>query len=297
MDIHFLSKETAYIDAGVNLGLICSGEKSILIDAGIEVSVAKKVLKLINEKNLKLSGLILTHAHADHTGGAAYIKNSLNIPVISSFQEKPFIEHPHLEPFYLFGGATPLKTMENKFLQAPPCSVDICLEPGKQDLLGFAVDVIPLPGHTPGQIGIAYEGTLYLADALFAPEILAKHGLPYFVDIGAVLHTLGKLSESSYDFYVPSHGSVVENPVELTLVNKKFLEELLDMVLGHLKEPHTTTELLGKILREKNITINNPSSFYLMQASLQALLSYLVNTGKINVVYCDNLLCWHRNQS
>ncbi|MBZ4653181.1 MAG: beta-lactamase domain protein [Peptococcaceae bacterium] len=297
MDIHFLSKETAFIDAGVNLGLICSGEKAILIDAGIEASVAKKVLKLINEKNLKLSGLILTHAHADHTGGAAYIKNSLNIPVISSFQEKPFIEHPHLEPFYLFGGATPLKTMENKFLQAPPCSVDICLEPGKQDLLGFAVDVIPLSGHTPGQIGIAYEGTLYLADALFAPEILAKHGLPYFVNIEAALDTLDKLLQSAYDFYVPSHGSMVQNPVKLILANKKFLEELLDMVLSHVEKPQTATELLGKIFREKNLTINNPGQFYLMQASLQGLLSYLSNTGKINVVYCDNLLCWQRNQS
>ncbi len=295
MDIHFLSKETAFIDAGVNLGLLVNDEKALLIDGGIEASVAKKVLKLIQEKNLQLAGLILTHAHADHTGGAAYLKNTLNIPVMASPQEKPFIEHPHLEPFYLFGGAAPLKAMENKFLQAAPCSVDICLESGEQEFLNFTFAVIPLPGHTPGQIGIAYQGTLYLADALFAPEILAKHGLPYFVNIGTALETMDKLLQSAYDFYVPSHGSKVQNPVELILANKKFLEELLALVLDYVETPQTTTELLGKIFLEKNLTINNPGQFYLMQASLQSLLSYLCNTGKIRVVYINNLLCWQRS--
>ena len=295
MDLNFLAKKTAFIDAVVNLGLLVNDENALLIDGGIEASIAKKVLKLIQGRNLKLTGLILTHAHADHTGGAAYIKNTLNIPVMASFKEKPFIEHPHLEPFYLFGGAAPLKLMENKFLQAAPCPVDICLEPGNQNLLGFAFDVIPLPGHTQGQIGVAYQGTIYLADALFAPEILKKHGLPYFVDIGAALDTLDMLRQSNYDFYVPSHGITVQNPAELIQANINYLEELADMVLGFVEKPQTTTELLGKIFRKKNLTVNNPGQFYLMQASLQGLLSYLSNTGKVNVVYINNLLCWQRN--
>ncbi|MCR4441259.1 MAG: MBL fold metallo-hydrolase [Peptococcaceae bacterium] len=190
MNLHFLTAGSCCLDGAINLGVLVKNKKALLVDSGLDEAAAKKALRILKDNGLNLTGLILTHAHADHTGGAAYLRKTTQIPVIASPREKPLIEWPDLEPFYLFGGAKPLKSMENKFLQASPCPVDICLQEGKQELFSFSLEVIPLPGHTPGQVGIIHEGTFFLADAVFSPEILAKHGLPYHADIGSALQTI-----------------------------------------------------------------------------------------------------------
>lgn len=293
MDLHYLSSSSAYIDTGINLGLLLNGENAVLIDSGLDSSVAKKVLRLLKEHSLTLSGLILTHSHADHTGGASYLREK-GIPVFASPLEKPFIENSWLEPFYLYGGAQPLKAMENKFLKAPSCPIDQELNYGKMSFGNFQFEVIDLAGHAPGQIGIINEGVCYLADALLAPEILKKHGLPYNVNLDLTMNSISFLRESGYNHYVPSHGPVVSEITGLAYHNMAYLEELLVSLESKLKSPCTLEELLNNMLCEKEAIITNPGQYYLMRASLQGLLSHLVNNGKAEIIIENNMLYWKR---
>lgn len=299
MNLHFLSDNTCYLDGGINLGLLVKEQKTgsshaLLIDAGIEAAVAKRVVKLLSEQNISLKGLILTHSHADHMGGAAYLRNTLKIPVMAASLEKPLIENPWLEPFYLFGGAKPLKSMENKFLQAPPCPVDISLETGKQEVLGFNLEIIGLPGHSAGQIGISYEETLYVADALLAPEILAKHGLPYNVDVAQVFNSLEYIKTSSFSWYVPCHGPVVQDPIDLAVANRIYLDNLLELLLENLDIPRAAPNLLSLIINKKALTVTNPGQYYLLQASLQGLLCYLLDQESLKLNFPGNEPLWSR---
>lgn len=294
MDIHYFSPFSAYIDAGINLGLLQSGRETVLIDAGLDPSVAKKVLRLLKEHNLSLTGLIITHSHADHIGGAAYLRDTADIPVMASPLEKPFIENTWLEPFYLFGGAQPLKAMENKFLKAPPCPVDIVLDYGMTRFRNFQFEVIDLSGHASGQIGVVTETACYLADALLAPEILHKHGLPYNVNLEQTLHSIASLRESRHNHYIPSHGPVVSEIAALAEANIVYLEDLLEFLENKISNPHTLEDLLTTILNDKKATITNPGQYYLMRASLLSLLSYLVNSGKAGILLENNTLYWKK---
>jgi len=43
---------------------------------------------VLDENQLKLKGIILTHAHADHYGGACYLSESLGARIYSGIEEK-----------------------------------------------------------------------------------------------------------------------------------------------------------------------------------------------------------------
>ena len=55
--------------------------------------------------------------------------------------------------------------------------------------------VLPLPGHSTEQVGVAFKDTLFVGDAFLTPEILDKHHIPFYTDIQAGLNTLGFLKE------------------------------------------------------------------------------------------------------
>lgn len=298
MNIRHLTEGSCYLAGAANLGLLVKNNTALLVDSGLDSSAAKKTVKVFQENDLTPAGIILTHAHADHTGGAAYLKETWRVPVLASPLEKLFIEHPRLEPFYLFGGSQPLKELENKFLQAPPCPVDICLDPGCQDVLGFSLEIVALPGHTPGQIGLIYENTFYLADALFSPEILAKHGIPYFVDMAAALGTMEYLASCAKQCqrFVPAHAPAAEDISNLVTANRDYLHSMIDLILDALITPLSTTALLAVVCQKAGLVMTNPGQYYLNKAGLKSFLSYLSNSGQIQVIIKDNSLLWTRRK-
>ena len=59
--------------------------------------------------NVELAAVIVTHAHADHFGGAGEVKKRTGAPVLAPAFEAAVVENPVLEPVYLFTGAQPLR--------------------------------------------------------------------------------------------------------------------------------------------------------------------------------------------
>ncbi|KHE72060.1 MBL fold metallo-hydrolase, partial [Halobacillus sp. BBL2006] len=69
MSFQQLNASCYYYQSSVNIGYVHSGDTGLLIDAGIDKSSIKKVLKELNKKELPLTHLFITHAHSDHYGG------------------------------------------------------------------------------------------------------------------------------------------------------------------------------------------------------------------------------------
>lgn len=298
MNIHKLTGGACYFEGVTNLGLLVKDNAALLVDSGLDAFTAKKVTKILREQNIILNGLILTHAHADHAGGAAYLRETWQVPVMASALEKPFIENPQFEPFYLYGGSHPLKELENKFLQAPPCPVDISLSPGCQEIAGFPLEIAALPGHTPGQIGVVYDDAFYTADALFSPAVLVKHGIPYFVDIALSLQTMEYLASgmTRSHYFIPAHGSANMDITSLAAANKKYLQDIAGMVFDALTTPLTTAGLLARICQKSGLVMKSPGQYYLNKAGLKSFLSYLSNSQRIKAILEDNVLLWTRHQ-
>lgn len=287
-----LKGNTYYIDSPVKVGVIANAEgKAIIVDTGIDDDAARKILRLIKEEGLTPAAIINTHFHADHCGGNSFIIKRENIPVYASAFEKAIIENPILEPFYLYS-AHPLKAMQNKFLMAKGNPVDCILKEGETEAKGVNINVILLPGHSPEMIGIATEdNVLFVGDAFFSEKILDKYALAYCTDVKRVLSTLEYLKTLKYDYFVPCHGDVLEDPLPTIDVNIGKIYEIKKKITDFCESPKSREEIVAYISDLYNINLNI-SQYYLTSSSISAYLSYMTDEETLKTEVLNNNIKW-----
>jgi len=119
--------------------MLHDGRRALVVDPGD----AQPVLAALQSEGLQLESILVTHHHADHTGGVAELREATGAKVFGPAGE----EMP--EPLTRLGGG------------------DFC------NALGLNFQVIDVPGHTAGHIAFyceAWEGAplLFCGDTLFS---------------------------------------------------------------------------------------------------------------------------------
>jgi glyoxylase-like metal-dependent hydrolase (beta-lactamase superfamily II) len=116
----------------------------------------------------RITHMVLTHAHSDHVGGAAFIAKHSGAEVLASAAETPFIEGRSLSRAAtgLFSRLVLAINYWTQGRRVEPIRVTRTVSEGDR-ICGLRV--IDVPGHTPGQIALLHENdhVLLCADALF----------------------------------------------------------------------------------------------------------------------------------
>jgi glyoxylase-like metal-dependent hydrolase (beta-lactamase superfamily II) len=172
--------------------------EAVLIDPGDEVQA---LLSFVQEHDLSVRHILLTHAHVDHVTGVGSAKRALDAPVYLHRDDLFLYEHA-VESGALFG---------MRVERQPP--IDVYYAPGQVIAFG-ALEARPYhtPGHCPGgvclQIGAAGERgrDLFVGDTLFAGSI-GRTDLPGG-DYGTLISSIRSvLFEFGDDAIVhPGHG-------------------------------------------------------------------------------------------
>lgn len=289
MHLNKINESVYYIDSAVNMGLVVNNQgEALLIDTGIDESTGKKVLKLIQGAGFKLSGIMLTHSHADHCGGAPHLVKATGAGVYATGLEKGVIESPLWEPLYLFSGAYPPSPLLNKFFMAPGVAVDHTVTPGAASAGGITVEIVDLAGHSPGQIGVAAGGVLFCADSVIAPEVVEKHGIPLNSHLARAMDTFDLLETRKDSLFIPAHGSPVSDLKPVVEANRSRVMETLSTILHLLDKPLTAEEILAGACSQRGISITNIGQQCLMNLTIMAYLAYLLEEGRIAVSYDSN---------
>jgi glyoxylase-like metal-dependent hydrolase (beta-lactamase superfamily II) len=294
MDLIKLTDSAYQLRGGTNAGLIVQDEHAVLVDTGLDRDAAKKILRAVEGLSLRLSGILITHAHADHFGGASMLRSKTGAPVYAPTLEAAIVANPLLEPLYLFSGAAPPSELRHKFTLAEACTVDRLLEPGPTMIGPVSVRAIPAPGHAPNQMMIAGGGICFVADACFAPEILEKHGIPFYVDVTQAVATLDVLSglDGSYAAFVPGHGGAVPFIGLWASANIARLAEIRQAVSQALLEATELADILFCTTERLKVVIDSPVLYYLTQTTVLACLSALKAAGAAAAHVIDNRLHW-----
>ncbi len=291
-----LSDTCYYFQAAVNIGYINHGNKGMLVDAGLDKSTMKKVLKKLDEERLPITHLYITHAHADHFGGAAYLQQARNVFTIAPVLEEAILRNPILEPIYLFQGNTPLDELRNKFLEGEAITVDKVIAEGTYKVDEFDFTAIAFPGHSENQLGIFIDNLLYCGDAYFSEEQLRKHKIPYIVDAAQTLKSLEKLKTIVCDGAVPGHGTFEKDFNGTVVKNIDYHFAVLSSVAEVFREKgHSLSheELIKAMCKKWNVQLTHLSGFLLYRTAVTAYVTKLVRDGEVTTQIIDNTLVFN----
>ncbi|MGB4504339.1 MAG: MBL fold metallo-hydrolase [Syntrophaceticus sp.] len=276
MNLDKVKDKTYYIKASTNVGVyVFTDNNCLLIDTSFTSGQARTIDETLKKNNLHLKYIINTHTHLDHCCGNLYFqRNYPQCQVYASEPEKPFMENPYLLAA-LFFSASPLKGLD----RSPRCfPVDHYLETGIQKIGEQEFKIIPLYGHTKGQIGILTpDRVCFLGDSIFSTSTLEKYCLPYLFDIGESIKTMHSLLEIDADYFVISHDEGLLTRETLPYLVKRNLEnmEKIQMqILELLKKPMSREDLVEQLVINNGLFLNL-MEYHIIFSTVSAFLKYL----------------------
>ena len=128
----------------------------MIIDPGAQ---GKKVAKYLEENELVLDAILLTHGHFDHIGAVDYLYDKYHCPIYIHHEDIEMLKNSRLNLSYL----------------EKPFSLSAPVTPASEhmEISGFKICWFHLPGHCPGasMIYLEDENVIFSGDVLFNGSI------------------------------------------------------------------------------------------------------------------------------
>lgn len=165
-----------------NLYLIREGQSSVLIDTGIGIYDPIEFLLKNGVVNQRPKLAIATHVHFDHCAGHKFFDNfaihHLDAKGLQSADELQTFAHVDVQCEIL--SFPPHWAPSDKYKMESRSNIQRPLNDGDKvplDIADSFLEIVHLPGHTPGSIGVLY------------PKVFTKKGHVFSLD--SFLHFLG----------------------------------------------------------------------------------------------------------
>lgn len=198
----------------VNNYLIQNGNRSVLVDTGIETSgqMILQALQSLGMQPQDIRLIILTHTHYDHCRGAAEIKavTGAELLVHKSHEihlRKGTCRLPRGTNVLLDAWVTMGRTVMPWLSRFHPVEPDIVIT-DDHDLqyLGLNARIIHTPGHTDGSLSVILDGRY----AMVGDTVIGGRGksvFPPFADEpAALIRTWKMLIDDGVHYCYPGHG-------------------------------------------------------------------------------------------
>lgn len=279
-----------YIQSPAKIGLVKLSEKEVcLIDSGNDKDAGRRVRKLLDEQGWQLKAICNTHANADHNGGNRYLQQQTGCRILAPGIDCAITRHPILEPAFLYGGY-PVKELRRKFLLAQESEAEYLT---KENVPG-GMEIIPLPGHFFDMVGYRTgDDVVYLADCLSSRETLEKYQIGFLYDVAAYLDTLERVKAMEARLFVPAHAAATEDIKALAQENIDKVNEIAERILALCAEPVMFESVLQRLFQVYGLTMDF-EQYALVGSTVRSYLSWLKETGRLEAIFDDGRLLWHR---
>lgn len=173
---------------GVNTYLCVNGNSAFIVDPG---GNGDMLLSQLNERNLRLDAILLTHNHFDHVGAVSQLAAATGARVWLDGNDIDILTS---ESFVSLGQkVVPFKA------NALPLDTDII------EVADVQVGFIRTPGHTPGSVVYTVDNLMFSGDTLFQGSY-GRVDFPHS-SVSSMRNSLKTLLTCSRDFTVlPGHG-------------------------------------------------------------------------------------------
>lgn len=280
--------KTYYIQSPAKIGLVKLNEEEVcLIDSGNDKDAGRKVRQLLDKNGWKLKAIYNTHSNADHIGGNKYLQVQTGCKVYAPGIECAFTKYPILEPAFLYGGY-PCRDLRHKFLLAQESDA----EPLTAESLPEGFELIELPGHFFDMAGFRTpDDVVFLADCLSSMETLDKYQIGFIYDVAAYLETLEKVKKLKARMFIPAHAEATEDISGLAQYNIDKVHEIAEHIMEICHDLICFEDILQKLFTGYGLAMNF-EQYVLVGSTVRSYLSWLRDSGRMDVEFADNRLLW-----
>jgi len=196
----------------INSYLLLDDDGSVtLIDTGLRGAPPRIVAALaqLGRAPQDVQRIILTHAHADHAGGARELARLTGVAPEIHGDDEPYARSGHQPPS---DPAVPLGRLFARLGAArrgfPPFAPGPALHDGQVVDVAGGLRVVHTPGHSPGHVSLlhAATGVLITGDAIFNLRRLRWPLRQFCSDFALTQRTAHVLGELEYSVAAFTHG-------------------------------------------------------------------------------------------
>ena len=203
----------------VNYYVLNHDDQLTVIDIGLgkgDVDRLERELQAHGWNLSQIQHILITHAHMDHTGGLAELQQRTNAVTYVHAADAAVVRGEESSPRANPEELGRIGRMILRFIKdndAPPASVQDELQGGEQlDAIFPGLEVVHLPGHSPGQCGyyVPNRGLLIGGDVMMRyPWGLAFPIRAASPDWDAVQESIRKIDAMKLDILCLGHGNPI----------------------------------------------------------------------------------------
>ena len=152
---------SAPFEENTYLAWIPGRSECVVFDPGLEPDL---ILDALREESLTVAAILNTHGHADHIGGNEAMKKA--------FPERPLVIGAGDEVM-LTDAMANLSALFGVPIVSPPADRTV-VEGDVLEMAGFRLEVLEIPGHSPGHVVYILKGTPTL---VFGGDVLMRNSI------------------------------------------------------------------------------------------------------------------------
>jgi glyoxylase-like metal-dependent hydrolase (beta-lactamase superfamily II) len=222
--------------------VVAGADRSVLVDTGLADTPSAVIDPYLREAGLEPDFVLISHADNDHVGGNRAFRDAHPDAVFMCHElDRRWVESNEALVRENYGwhaayGFPPMDADELLASMSGDAPIDIGLIGGETIRLdaGRLVEVLHLPGHTPGHLGLWDERNqgAIIIDAVLADGIYDRAGNklipPRYYDLATLRQTIERLESLQPELLLTAHYPVLErdDAIEWLATGRAFVDDV-----------------------------------------------------------------------
>jgi glyoxylase-like metal-dependent hydrolase (beta-lactamase superfamily II) len=242
---------TQFTFQGTNTYLIGTGHERLIIDTGGGVAEWADLIALtLKMKSIRISHVLLTHWHGDHTGGVS--------DLLRLFPD-----------------------LRGTIYKHTPDSSQQPIEDGQRfSVEGATIRAVHTPGHSEDHMCFVLEEE----NSLFTGDNILGQGTSVAEDLGTFMESLRIMQNQNCATGHPAHGStILDLPTKITqdLTAKTRRERQVLQVLNRIRKTEMSLTVSDLVIQIYGAGLNKETVKLALEPFIDQVLKKLANSGKV----------------